>query len=349
MTKLSVAIIGANGYSGLECAKLLLQHAKVELVATFTRHPQWSLAQELALPQAAHVPNYHVDLLPMHIQSIDTIFLATPHGLSLELTPLLLQQGIQIIDLSGAFRLHCNAFAEYYHEAHTQPQLLADAHYGLSPWHTPQLQQALISNPGCYATAVLMTLLPLLKAKLIQPHSIIIDAKSGVSGAGRQAKQNLLYCESADSFYPYKVGHHQHTPEIQQYCQQFAGSEIDLQWVTQVMPMLRGIQISVYAQPTVVDSDDAMIAAIENAYSNAYANYPLVRWAAGAKPALMNIKQVLHSPYTHINFHVQHGKLYVFACIDNLMKGAASQAIENLNLSHGWPVTVGLIKQEVAA
>ena len=341
----TAAIIGAQGYSGRELARLLLQHPHIQLTHVYTRNPEWRLSDELSEPGAAQVQHGLVEHLNKDIPNVDIVFLATPHEASIELTKLLYDKVKWIIDLSGAFRLPAEIFDQWYQPAHDAKELLSKAQYGLCPW-----QQAaptkLIANPGCYATAVLMALLPFAAAGLVPDQTIIIDAKSGISGAGRTAKNELLFCEMANNFYPYKIGKHQHTPEIQQATLQFTQAKIKPLLTTQVLPIPRGISAALYIP--FQGSKEKIIEQVHTAYQQAYTNYPLVKYAYlpdlahKAQQQLLALRNISGSCRTHIGYEVVDDHIVVFSMIDNLLKGAASQAVENANRILGLDYICGL-------
>ena len=220
-------------------------------------------------------------------------------------------------------------------------ELAEGAHYGLSPWNMAgNYKQTVIANPGCYATAALMSLIPLLAAGVIEPDSIIIDAKSGTSGAGKNGKGHLPYSEMAENFFPYKIGKHQHLPEIKNALQQFSKQSCDLTLVTQMLPIARGISMTIYAQL----KDESGVAA---AFNDAYSDYSLVDVKAvdDCDNSDLYLKNVIGTAKTQIRYFVSQRKIIVFTCIDNLLKGAASQAIENINALYQFPLHLGLTQE----
>lgn len=333
--KFSVSVVGARGYAGLELARLLLRHPQAELKACFATQA-FKLSDYIVDAKAAKIPALAQDQLMANLT--DVVFLATPPEASLELAPKILAAGKKVIDLSGAFRLKKSSYPKWYKFEHTEAAGLAWAQYGLAPFCGPA-SSTLISNPGCYATAILMGLLPLLKNDLIETDSLVIDAKSGASGAGRKAAENLLFSEVSDECLPYRVGRHQHTPEITEAVEAFAGAEIDPHFSTHLLPVDRGIIAGIYAKAKTAD-----IAKISEAFDAAYASYPLVRHQAGIG-ALAKLKNVVKTPFTHISYELVGNKLYLFSAIDNLMKGAASQAVENFNRLLDAPLTAGLMEE----
>lgn len=353
LTYYNSAIVGAQGYTGLELARLLVAHPYAKLSAVFSRDPYWQLQDELPIASKMAIPTYALDTLLTCAHEFDCIFLATPPTISMEIAADLLSKGVHVIDLSGAFRLPLDAYVNWYGEQHLSPALIDKAHYGLCPWWTPPepAHNLLISNPGCYASNALMVLIPLLKQALISVETIVIDAKSGVSGAGKKADTQLIYGEIAENFYPYKIGRHQHTPEISRYLQIFGGQRCSPLLSTHLLPLKRGLAVSIYARPNATCSDNDIEQAVSHAYIQAYEHYPLVRHqaleglSAAKSRQLTSLQYVNGTPYTHITYKAQNGWLMLFGVLDNLMKGAASQAIENFNLLFKLPLTTGLLSE----
>jgi N-acetyl-gamma-glutamyl-phosphate reductase len=345
--KINIVIAGIEGYTGQILAKLVAAHPDLRLVG--------ALIKEDAATQQINnkLPLLTLAQLPYLPQALDVLLLATPTHASMELMHSLQHCPWQVIDLSGAFRLPAATFEHWYNTTHHLPQLLDHVHYGLSPWAKPQPKQQLIANPGCYATCALMALIPVLKHHLIQPHTIIIDAKSGVSGAGKKANAELMFNEMAENFFPYKIGQHQHTPEIEQGLLHFSQQPCQITLTTHMLPICRGISMTIYADATAdYPSDNTLLKAIHDAYQQAYATYPLVVFASlqngqsAQEKYLLALKSVVGTPAVHIAFYVNAGKVILFACLDNLLKGAASQAIENINALYDLPLATGLVTAE---
>jgi N-acetyl-gamma-glutamyl-phosphate reductase len=340
-----VAIVGARGYAGVDLARILLRHPEVQLTTCFAGESAFSLETYLPEESAKSVQILPVSEITEHLSGLTAVFLATPAEASVELASKILSANsdVKVIDLSGAFRLDAEGTQKWY--GLSENPYLAQAHYGLVPWSGPFTKATrLISNPGCYATATLMAILPLLKAGIIDARTLVIDAKSGATGAGRKASENLLFCEVDGECLPYRIGKHQHVPEIVRYVEKFAGASIDPIFSTHLLPVRRGILASVYARMTKACSNHD----IASIYSEAYSQYPLVRHglATDQNRAHMTLKRVAGSARTEIRYLVEGDKLHVFSLIDNLLKGAASQAVENLNRVLDLPVATGLNELE---
>lgn len=320
-SKIQVAVVGGSGYSGQELQRLLNKHPHVEVKGLFN-------SQTASQMKPA---DYQV------------VFLATPAEVSAELAPKILEHFVTVIDLSGAYRLNTGdlkeTYKQWYGMVHPSTELLAKAQYGLVPWMAPQGNApVLISNPGCYATAILMGLLPLLKDNLVHADSIVIDAKSGTTGAGKKAVESQLFSEVDGECLPYKVGVHQHLPEVKLFSQIIGDYNIDPFFTTSLIPTRRGIIAGIYAKL----NHGKQLSDVTHAFKDYYSNYPLVEVSSEITRDTVSLKKVVGTASTHISFSVVGEKLYLFSCLDNLLKGAASQAIENFNLIHHFPVTTGL-------
>jgi N-acetyl-gamma-glutamyl-phosphate reductase len=337
--RLSASIVGARGYSGLELAKLLIKHPYIEFTHAFATQ-DFNLSDELLSADFDQVECLADSEILENLT--DLVFLATPAEVSLKLAPQILKKGKSVIDLSGAFRLKQNDYMKWYGFSHTEAELLANATYGLQPLQILQndfSRPQLIANPGCYATAILMALVPLLKANLISTEGIVIDAKSGTSGAGRKAQENLLFTEVDGECLPYKVGRHQHLPEVKESIERLCGQSFQPHLTTHLLSTPRGIIAGIYAQSKTLNPKD-----IADAFVAEYQNYSLVKVSQKISQ-YASLKKVIGTPFTHISFELVEDKLYLFSCIDNLLKGAASQAVENLNQLLGLPLEFSLIHQ----
>ncbi|MGE0764135.1 MAG: N-acetyl-gamma-glutamyl-phosphate reductase [Bdellovibrionales bacterium] len=345
-----VAVVGARGYSGLELSRLLLRHPLVQLVGCFATDSSFVLSHYLTETRASEVPTWQLSDLDEHLTNIDALFLATPAEASLELAPKVLAKGVHVIDLSGAFRLRQGdvkqRYKKWYGFEHSETKLLKKAHFGLQPWAKPLTEAKtaqLVANPGCYASAVMMALIPLLQAGLVDPNTLVIDAKSGTSGAGRKAAEGMLFTEVEGECLPYKVGQHQHLPEIIEALEEFSGVAVEPFLTTHLLTVRRGIIASIYAKTSATEDQ------IEAAFQQAYSHYPLVKMGRLGTPAgdgLLSLKRVVGSARTHLAFRVVGDKLFLFSLIDNLVKGAAGQAVENLNRLMDQPCDMGLSESE---
>ena len=344
MSTIRVAIAGATGYTGEELIRLLLQHPHVQLtyLAASAKRERPAPASEVfpRLRRGLDLPVESLDPAKLAAAS-DVVFLALPHGKAMALAPDLLGIGKRVIDLSGDFRLNDPAlYPRWYQFEHAHPELLhgRGAAYGLSEFRRDDIRQArLVANPGCYATSVLLGCLPLFKAGLVEDNRLIVDAKSGLSGAGRKAETSLLFTEMTDNLRAYKVNEHQHMPEVLQEIKRLTGQQATMAFVPQVIPATRGLISMIYLRVT---NPGAVKAAYEAAYPPD--KTPFVRVREGVLPQL---RDVVETNYCDIGFihDPQTGYLVVASALDNLVKGAAGQAIQNFNLMHGFPETTGLL------
>lgn len=338
-----VAVVGTSGYSGLELVRLLLRHPNAKLRACFSTQNDFDWTGYL--PSARSIPVLNVKDLDEWARELDTVFLATPLEVSLELAPKLLDVGLKVIDLSGGYRLEsADDYPAWYHHTHSSPDLLAKAEYGLTPW-AGKPKSNLIANPGCYATSILMALLPLVKRDYLQLDSIIVDAKSGTSGAGRKAAEHLLFTEVEGECLPYRISRHQHLPEIQQSLKKFGGGKpVEITFTPHLLNIRRGILSSIYAKT----APGVTLGEINAAFARDYSDYPLIEWGAldstdsRANQARLSLKRVVGSPLTRVHYQLDGQRLFLFSLLDNLLKGAASQAIENFNRLFDLPLQRGL-------
>jgi len=344
MSTVRVAIAGATGYAGEELIRLLLGHPHVRLT-----HLAASAKWDRPIPASEVYPRFARELdLPITAleptslaEQCDVAFLALPHGVSMHVAPTLLGAERKVIDLAGDFRLKDPAaFHRWYHLAHAHPELLHDAVYGACELFAPAIRRArLLANPGCYATSVTLALAPLLRAGLIEPQPIIIDAKSGWSGAGRQTVEGWERTGRLGDLWPYKVNSHQHMPEVEQALSAATGTASSLTFVPHVVPMERGMISTMYLRTTnPVTWQDA-----DRCYREAYREAPFVRLRP--KDEWPSAREVAGTNYCDLAFGegTDQRLLIVVAAIDNLMKGAAGQALQNLNLMCGWSETTGLV------
>lgn len=332
----SVAIIGASGYVGAELSRLVQQHPALNLFGCYVSEHSSDAGALLSdlYPQYAHCLKTPLQGLADNEKSsikhqADTVFLCTEHSISVALAPEFLEAGLKVIDLSGGFRLDtAEDYPQFYGFEHKQDRWLQQAVYGLAEWYPHEIAAArLVAVPGCYPTASLMALLPLKKAGLLNSRKVIINAVSGVTGAGRKAS---LATQGAElSLQAYGLFEHRHTPEIAQQLKH------EVLFTPHLAQFSRGILATLYAEL----NDDTSDADLTNAYE-CYGEQPLVRFKKQARPA---IKDVTHQPFVDIGWHRQGNQLIVLSAIDNLLKGAASQAIQCINLQLGLPVEEGLL------
>jgi len=338
---IKAAIVGATGYGGAELIRLLQAHPQVEVSCVLS-------SSNSGTPLSASFPHL-TDIIELELTAIepavikekaDVVFLATPAGVSSELTPKLLEQGLKVIDLSGDLRLKDGAvYEKWYKRAPASQDILEKAVYGLSDVYGDSVAgQSVISNPGCFPTATLLGLIPAVKEGWIDPATLIIDAKTGVSGAGRGVGLGTHYSEINESVKAYKVNAHQHIPEIEQVLSDAAGSEVVVTFTTHLIPMTRGILSTMYASVNGSKTTQDFI----DLYRSFYKDRPFVRIREnGILPAT---KEVSGSNYCDIGFAVDErtGRVTIVSAIDNMVKGAAGQAIQNLNLAMGWDEATGL-------
>ena len=341
MQKIKVGIVGGTGYTGVELLRLLSLHPNVELVAITSR-------TEVGLPVAQMFPNLRglVDLCftdPKDgaLNTCDVVFFATPHGVAMAQTPELLKHGVKVIDLAADFRIADIAvFEQWYKIPHTCPEVLAEAAYGLTELNRDAVKKArVVANPGCYPTTMQLGLYPLLKNKLIQLDNIIADCKSGVSGAGRKAEVGSLFSEVADSVKAYGVAGHRHSPETVAQLNQFAGDNVHLIFTPHLVPMIRGMFSTLYVRLN--DNGRALSnAQLQALFESQYANeffVDVMPW--GAQPETRSVRgsNILRMALQ------RHGDLLIVLVVqDNLVKGAAGQAVQNMNLMFGLSETTGL-------
>jgi N-acetyl-gamma-glutamyl-phosphate reductase len=330
-----VAIVGATGYAGAELTAILARHPGAELVALFSSSGSTRGPVSPSLPKLLAEP-FTLDALLA--ATPDIVFLATPNEVSAELAPKLLEAGMTVIDLSGAFRLaNPSLYPSWYGFEHTHPTLLNEAVYGLTEWCNGELPKArLVANPGCYPTSILLALRPL--AFLIdREQTVICDSKSGVSGAGKKSDLAWSFAELFGNFKAYGVGQHRHEPEIRQGLK--LGDRASLVFVPHLLPTVRGILSTMHIAFTNPVTEQQ----ISDTYAKAYANAPFVRMLpAGTLPEL---KDVVNTPYANIGFTLLQGgrRAVIVSVIDNLLKGAASQAVQNFNRMCGYLETEAIL------
>lgn len=338
--EIKVAVFGSSGYTGLELLRLLARHPGAELIAATSREYQGRPVSEIfpALGRIIDLAFTAPDPEALAAQA-EFVFTAVPHQTAMELVPRLLKAGCRVVDLSADFRFRDRAVYETWYQPHTAQELLVEAVYGLPELYRDKLKGArLVGNPGCYPTCVILGLAPLVKARLVDLKSLIADCKSGVSGAGRGASLTTSFCEVNDSFRAYKVAEHRHTPEMEQELTLLAGEPVKVTFTPHLVPMSRGILGTLYANLDKPLTDEEVYAL----YQNFYEGHPFVRLQApGTLPAT---SQVRGSNFCDIGFKVdqERNRIIILSAIDNLSRGASTQAVHNFNLMAGFPETLGL-------
>ena len=333
-----VAILGASGYSALELIRILLRHPEVEITALTTRKTESPSIGEVhpSLNGRLHlkVENLSADEIA---KRADCVFCCLPHGASASAVAELLPRGKKVIDLSADYRLKNAAeYQQWYGLEHADPARLSTAVYGLPEIYRERIQRAdLVANPGCYPTSAILALAPLLRAGAILPRGIIIDSKSGVSGAGREAKPHLHFPECNESVSAYGVGSHRHMPEIDQVLTDVADSDIRVVFTPHLIPMDRGILSTCYAEPTGEFDEHSLLDVIKNFYANERFVRPIA--------TLPTTKHVSGTNFCDITVRTVRGRVVVVSAIDNLIKGASGAAVQNFNLMHGFAETTALL------
>lgn len=345
MSKLQVAIAGATGYAGEELIRVLQQHPSVNITLLFAS-AKWERPVPLreVFPRFSNQLNLSIESLdPAKLaNSCDVAFLALPHGVSMDIVPHLIAKGLSVIDLGGDYRLKdAEAFNRWYGKSHSSPELIEKAVYGISELAGDQIAGAqLIANPGCYATSIILGCAPLFKSGLVEPGSVIVDAKSGVTGAGRKASSSLMFSELNENMQAYKVNAHQHVPEIEQALRTMTqDASPSVCFIPQIVPINRGILSTIVLKTIGSVSRDQ----IKQCYEAFYDKAPFIRIYDENK--WPSVRDVAETNYCDIGFTVDENKklVVISVAIDNLMKGAAGQAVQNLNLMQGWDETMGLL------
>lgn len=332
-----VAILGATGYTALELIKIVLRHPEVEITTVTSRqegsppisavHPSLADRLDLALE----------DLAPAQVSArADCVFSCLPHGVTARLVPDLLDAGAKVVDFSADYRLDDpDVYAQWYGQAHADPGRMADVVYGLPELFRNEIKSAsLVANPGCYPTSAILALAPLLTAGMIEPQDVIIDSKSGVSGAGRSPKLMTHYPECNESLSAYNVGRHRHTPEIELILTKAASAPVRVIFTPHLIPMDRGILTTTYSRPLRELGEETLL----DHFREFYSRHPFVR-VVGHLPAT---KDSVGTNFCDITVRVVADRIVTISCIDNLIKGAAGAAVQNFNLMYGYDETMAL-------
>jgi N-acetyl-gamma-glutamyl-phosphate reductase len=336
--KVRVGILGATGYTALELMKILLRHPQA-VITTITSRQEGRPHVSAVHPQLTGRLDLHLEDLPADevAKKVDCVFSCLPHAASAQAIMNVLPGPAKIVDFSADYRLRDAAsYAEWYGHTHPDPERLGKVVYGLPELFGADIPgQQLIANPGCYTSTAILGLAPLLVGKLIEPTNIIIDAKSGVSGAGRTPKLTTLFPECNESMSAYSVGNHRHTPEIEQILTVVSKQDVQVIFTPHLVPMDRGILCTMYARPTKHVNEEQLL----NVLREFYQGKPFVR-VVNHLPAT---KDVANTNYCDISIRITRGQIIVLACTDNLIKGASGVAVQNFNLLYGFSETTALL------
>ena len=329
---IKVGIVGGTGYTGVELLRLLAMHPQIALQAITSRADAGTPVSQMFPSLRGYADLSFVHPGQAHLEQCDLVFFATPSGIAMQQVRALLEAGVKVIDLAADFRLQdIAAWEKWYGMTHACPDLVGEAVYGLPEVNRAKIKQArLVANPGCYPTTIQLGFIPLLEAGVIETDSLIADAKSGVSGAGRKAEIDLLFSEASDNFKAYGVAGHRHLPEIRQGLANVSGKPVGLTFVPHLTPMNRGIHATLYGKLKRETDLQAL-------FEQRYANEPFVDvMPAGSHPETRSVRGANHC---RIAVHRPQGgdTVVVLSVIDNLVKGAAGQAVQNMNIMFGLP------------
>jgi N-acetyl-gamma-glutamyl-phosphate reductase len=342
--KAKIAVLGASGYTGAELVRLLLRHPRAQIVL-LTADRRAGQEMRAVFPQFSpfDLPNLvAIDSIDWKTAGIDLAFCALPHGTTQTVIKDLMAKAptTKVVDLSADFRLHdLAAYATWYGHGHHAPELQKEAVYGLAEIYRSEIEKArLVANPGCYTTCAQLPLTPLLRAKAIEPGEIVIDAKSGMTGAGRAAKESMLFSEVSEGFHAYGVGHHRHMAELDQEFSLAAGKEVVVSFTPHLVPMNRGILSTIYVRTTGGKSPEDLHALLLKFYEKAefvhvlpFGETPQTRHVRGSNMTFIGVAK-----------DRQPGRAIIVSVLDNLTKGASGQAIQNMNLMLGYPEGTGI-------
>ena len=344
MQTVNIGLVGITGYAGMELARIVAGHPNMRLTMACSRAEAGKRLGEY-YPFLEHLPGGDVIISVFEAreaaQHCDTVFLAVPAGTAMDMVPQLLQGGVSVVDFSADFRLHdAGAYAHWYKQEHHCPEMLRWAVYGLPELYAADIAQTnLVANPGCYPTSVILGLYAAIKHKLIELDGIVVDSKSGVSGAGRKAAIPTLFGEVSGNFRPYGLPCHRHTPEMEQELSAVAGKDVRLTFSPHLVPMKRGIVSSIYAR---LKKSDTTVDQVYRAFCETWAESP---WIRVLPPGQMpETRFVQGSMFCDIGLVVDHrtDRLVILSAIDNLCRGAAGQAVANANIMSGLAADAGL-------
>ena len=336
---IKVGIVGGTGYTGVELLRILVNHPEVELKVITSRSEEGVRVDDMFQSLRGHTDLKFTVPDAERLGECDVVFFATPHGVAHSMVESILATGTRVIDLSADFRLQdIELWEKWYGQPHGAPALVPEAVYGLPEVNRTAIRDTrLLAVPGCYPTAVQLALLPLFEAGILNEQGIIADCKSGVSGAGRGAKVGSLFCEAGESLHAYGVKGHRHLPEIQQGLARAAGRNVALTFVPHLIPMIRGIHATIYAQATGLSQE-----LLQKIYEDRYANETFVDvMPAGSQPTTRSVRGSNFCRLA-VHYHEETGQIIVLSVIDNLVKGASGQAIQNMNIMFGLAEDAGL-------
>ncbi len=334
---IKIGIVGGTGYTGVELLRLLARHPQIQLQVITSRGEAGQRVSDMFPSLRGHVDLPFTDPAKADLAACDVVFFATPNGIAMQQTRQLLDAGVRVIDLAADFRIKDIAVWEkWYGMTHASPELAAEAVYGLPEINRERIRAArLVANPGCYPTSVQLGFMPLLEAGVVDTEHLIADAKSGLSGAGRKAEIHALFAEASDNFKAYGANGHRHLPEIRQGLAAMCGKQVGLTFMPHLTPLIRGIHATLYAT---LKSD----ADLQQLFETRYANEPFVDvMPKGSHPETRSVRG---ANTCRIAVHRPQGgdTVVVLSVIDNLVKGAAGQAVQNMNLMFGCEETLGL-------
>ena len=336
--KLKVGVVGATGYTGEEIVKCLVRHRGVEIRSLTAIVDKPTSFSEL-FPAVKGIVDMICKELNVGevISSTDLVFLALPHTVSMKFAPLFLKAGKKVIDLSADYRLDADVFTKWYKSEHIDKENLKNAVYGLPEIHRAEIKKtSLVANPGCYPTSVILACIPAVKKGILNG-AITVDAKSGVTGAGRRANISLSFGEVDSSLKAYKINEHQHMPEMMCILSEAGKCDVKVNFIPHLIPMRRGILSTIYI-PVKNGVDEKTVL---DAYKEFYKNEPFVR--IHDRGNLPEIKDVVNTNFCDIGLKISEGMLIVVSCIDNLLKGASGQAVQNMNIMCGFDEKEGLV------
>lgn len=335
---INIGIVGAAGYSGLELIKLLVNHPEANIVKLFG-HSSIGNKIEAMHPSLRGIISHVIEKYDENtLDNVDLLFVALPSGQSMEVIKTAINKGKRVIDLGGDFRINdTTVYTKYYKHEHTAAELLSKSVYGLSEWNQKEISNAqLLANPGCYPTSVLLALLPVLKAGDIKEDFISVTSYSGTSGAGKSVNAGMMFSEVNESVKAYKAGNHQHIPEIRQYLKSFSGKDASFTFIPHLLPITRGIYTTIHTKI----KNEISGKEVSEIFLNKYSQEKFVRFLGEELP---EVKNVQNTNFCDIGFSLFDENLILFSAIDNLVKGAAGQAVQNMNIMYNISQETGLL------